>query len=89
LLFFERSSTKECCLHPTPPPAHCYDFLKTLYPGGIRTRAFCSWGGWDVDCATPPGQTTWISCSCNWVRGFLFAHVLNFNWVFFECFCRN
>jgi hypothetical protein len=30
--------------------------LKTLYPGEIiRTRAFCSCGGCDVHCATPPG----------------------------------
>jgi hypothetical protein len=26
----------------------------TLHPGGIRTRAFCSRGGCDVHCATPP-----------------------------------
>jgi hypothetical protein len=27
---------------------------KTLYPGGIRTRVFCSWGGCNVHWATPP-----------------------------------
>jgi hypothetical protein len=35
---------------------HCYDFPKTLYTGGIRTRAFCSRGGCNVHCATPPRQ---------------------------------
>jgi hypothetical protein len=29
--------------------------LKTLFPGRIRTRVFCSRGRFDVDCATPPG----------------------------------
>jgi hypothetical protein len=29
-------------------------FLKTLYPGGTRTRVFCSRGKCDVDCATSP-----------------------------------
>jgi hypothetical protein len=28
--------------------------LKTLYPGGIRTRVFCSWSGCDVYCAMLP-----------------------------------
>jgi hypothetical protein len=30
--------------------------LKTLYPGGTRTRVCSSSGGCDVRCATPPGQ---------------------------------
>jgi hypothetical protein len=29
--------------------------IKTLYPGGIRTRVLGSWGGCDVHCVTPPG----------------------------------
>jgi hypothetical protein len=29
--------------------------LKILYPGGIRTRVFGSWGGSYVHFATPPG----------------------------------
>jgi hypothetical protein len=29
---------------------------KKLYPGGIRTRVFCSCGGYGVNCATPPGH---------------------------------
>jgi hypothetical protein len=31
-----------------------YVFLKTVYPGGIRTRVFCSLGGCDVHCGPPP-----------------------------------
>jgi hypothetical protein len=34
---------------------HCYvlcRYLKTLYPGGIRTRVSCCWGVCDVFCAT-------------------------------------
>jgi hypothetical protein len=34
----------------------CYAFPKTLYPGGIRTRVFYSWGGWDVHRAAPTGH---------------------------------
>jgi hypothetical protein len=30
-------------------------FLKTFYPGGIRTRIFCSWGGRVVHLAKSPG----------------------------------
>jgi hypothetical protein len=26
--------------------------IKTLYPSGIRTQVFCSWGGCNVHCAT-------------------------------------
>jgi hypothetical protein len=37
---------------------HCYDFLKTSYPGGVRTRVFCSIGQCGGDCATPPGQSS-------------------------------
>jgi hypothetical protein len=33
-----------------------YKSLKTLHPGGIRTRIVCSVGGRDDHCATPPGQ---------------------------------
>jgi hypothetical protein len=30
---------------------------KSLFPDGIRTRVFCSWGGCNGHSATPPGQT--------------------------------
>jgi hypothetical protein len=40
---------------------HCYVSLKTLHPGGIRTRVFCSWGRCDVHCATPPGYYDFLS----------------------------
>jgi hypothetical protein len=32
-------------------------FLKTLYPGGIRTRVYSLGGRCDVHCATLPGRT--------------------------------
>jgi hypothetical protein len=35
---------------------HCYVSLKTLYPGGIRTRVCCLLGRCDVLCGTPPGH---------------------------------
>jgi hypothetical protein len=44
-LYFSFSTNKECIL------SHYYAFPKNQYPGGIRTR-----GGYDVDCAMPPGN---------------------------------
>jgi hypothetical protein len=37
--------------------------LKTLNPGAIRNRVFCSWGGWYFDCTTPPGLSYNIHCT--------------------------
>jgi hypothetical protein len=34
---------------------YCFDFPKN-HPAGIRTRVIWSRGGYDVHCATPPGQ---------------------------------
>jgi hypothetical protein len=43
--------------------------LLNLYPGGIRTRVFCIWGGRDVHCATPPRKWnpfTWYEIAFVW-----------------------
>jgi hypothetical protein len=45
--------------------------FKTLHPGRIRTRVFCSWGGCNVDCATQPGQyvySTYLHSEWNWEK---------------------
>jgi hypothetical protein len=34
---------------------------KTLYPGVIRTRVVCSWGGCDVQCTTPLFKIPFLS----------------------------
>jgi hypothetical protein len=37
--------------------------LKTSYPGGIRTRVFCSGGECDVHCSKPPGLSNFLLLS--------------------------
>jgi hypothetical protein len=46
--------------------------LKTLHPGGIRTRVFCSWDQFDVHRATPPGRDSnnIVEMSKSWVQDF-------------------
>jgi hypothetical protein len=34
----------------------CFPLKPRTCPGGIRARVFCSWGGFDIPWATPPGQ---------------------------------
>jgi hypothetical protein len=66
-LYFSFSIHKLCIL----PNSMAMFSLKTLYPGGIRTRVFCPWGGCDVNCATPPSFDTRLN-SREWI-----LHVLN------------
>jgi hypothetical protein len=47
---------------------------KSIYPGGIRTRLFCWWGGCDVHCAKPPGPCWSFIFHKYSVRGNVKAH---------------
>jgi hypothetical protein len=56
LIIFLNAQTMH--IKPTKNNGNAMCFLKTLYPGGIRIRVFCSRGGWDVPCAKLP---PWMS----------------------------
>jgi hypothetical protein len=60
-LFFSISINKQCLLSRLYVHISiAMILLKTLYPGGIRTRAFRSRFGCAVHCATPPGTDVMI-----------------------------
>jgi hypothetical protein len=62
-IYFSFSTHKQCIFSRYCTIALLCNPYKTLNPGWIRTRVFCSWGGFGVDSATPPGFIIRVKCT--------------------------